>query len=92
MTHCPTDVMLGDYFTKLLQGNLFHCIHDNIMNIEQTSKYDSAHRSAVCPNEIDEGSMGKDQANPTNDKTRIQSDCDAPSKDNKAANRVKLIQ
>ena len=24
MVHCPTDVMLGDYITKPLQGALFH--------------------------------------------------------------------
>ena len=79
------DVTLGDYFTKPLQGNLFHHMHNNIMNIEWTSKYHSAHGNVLCPNEMDEGSMGEDQTNPVNDKIWIQSVHDTPSQDSKAA-------
>ena len=29
--HCPTDLMLADYFTKPLQGKIFHIYRDIIM-------------------------------------------------------------
>ena len=33
MTHCPTERMIADYFTKPLQGNLFTTLRDTIMGI-----------------------------------------------------------
>ena len=31
VTHCPTLQMIGDFFTKPLQGNLFHKFRDVIL-------------------------------------------------------------
>ena len=33
VTHCPTEQMIADYFTKPLQGNLFTTLRDTIMGI-----------------------------------------------------------
>jgi hypothetical protein len=45
--HCPTDQMLADFFTKPLQGTLFHKMRDKIMNIGLNSPYHSTHRSVL---------------------------------------------
>jgi Reverse transcriptase (RNA-dependent DNA polymerase) len=45
--YCPTDEMLGDFFTKPLQGHKFREMRDRIMNIDQNSKYYSGHRSVL---------------------------------------------
>jgi hypothetical protein len=37
--YCPTEEMLGDFFTKPLQGGQFYILHDDIMNIDRQSKY-----------------------------------------------------
>ena len=34
LKHCPTTKMLGDYFTKPLQGGLFNKFRDRILNIQ----------------------------------------------------------
>ena len=34
LKHCPTTEMLGDYFTKPLQGGLFNKFRDRILNIQ----------------------------------------------------------
>jgi hypothetical protein len=39
--------MLGDFFTKPLQGEQFYILHDDIMNVDPRSKYHSAHRSVL---------------------------------------------
>ena len=44
--HCPTEKMLGDHFTKPLQGALFSKFKAEIMNI---------------PDELDMGEMGMDR-------------------------------
>ena len=43
--HCPTEKMLGDHFTKPLQGALFRKFRAEIMNI---------------PDDLDMGEMGMD--------------------------------
>jgi hypothetical protein len=45
--HCPTEDMVADYFTKLLQGKLFYKLRDLVMNIGPSSKYSSAQRSVL---------------------------------------------
>jgi hypothetical protein len=45
--YCPTEEMLGDFFTKPLQGRQFYILCDDIMNIDPRSKYHSAHRSVL---------------------------------------------
>ena len=41
--------MIGDFFTKPLQGAQFHILRDDIMNIDPRSVYHSAHRSVLSP-------------------------------------------
>jgi hypothetical protein len=36
--HCPTDKMVGDYFTKPLQGTKFRQFRDAIMNVKRTQE------------------------------------------------------
>ena len=45
--HCPTLSMHADFFTKPLQGMLFHRLRDLIMNIAPESPYHSLHRSVL---------------------------------------------
>ena len=33
LAYCPTGDILADFFTKPLQGSLFKCLHDDIMNV-----------------------------------------------------------
>ena len=47
VVHCPTDDMVGDFFTKPLQGAKFHKLRDAIMNIGVDDKYHSHHRSVL---------------------------------------------
>jgi hypothetical protein len=44
---CPTKEMVGDFFTKALQGILFYKLRDYIMNIDPSSPYHSSHRSVL---------------------------------------------
>jgi hypothetical protein len=41
--------MIGDFFTKPLQGFQFYKLHDAIMNVDPCSAYHSAHRSVLSP-------------------------------------------
>jgi hypothetical protein len=52
--YCNTDDMLGDFFTKPLQGMKFKQMRDHIMNIDPHSKYHSDHRSVLGNEEEDE--------------------------------------
>ena len=45
--HCPSLNMRADFFTKPLQGMLFYCLHDLIMNIAPENPYHSSHRSVL---------------------------------------------
>ena len=45
--HCDTNNMLGDYFTKPLQGKIFFKMRNDIMNIDPYDKYHSNHRSVL---------------------------------------------
>jgi hypothetical protein len=47
--HCPTKDMIGDFFTKPLQGVQFYKLRDDIMNVDPRSAYHSAHRSVLSP-------------------------------------------
>jgi hypothetical protein len=47
--HCPTEEMIGDFFTKPLQGVQFHKLCDDIMNVDPRSAYHSDHRSVLSP-------------------------------------------
>ena len=46
--HCPTENMLGDYFTKPLQRALFHWFHDGLMNSTDPVTGSPDHRSVLC--------------------------------------------
>jgi len=43
---CPMQDMVADFFTKLLQGNLFVCMQERILNLP-TSKIANVHRSVL---------------------------------------------
>jgi hypothetical protein len=43
--HCPTSTMLGDFFTKPLQGQQFRRMRDRIMNLDSSNPYHSCHSS-----------------------------------------------
>ena len=47
LEHCPTLKMRADFFTKPLQGIIFHRLRDLIMNIAPESLYHSSHRSVL---------------------------------------------
>jgi hypothetical protein len=47
--YCPTKKVIGDFFTKPLQGAQFYILHDDIMNVDPHSAYHSAHRSVLSP-------------------------------------------
>jgi hypothetical protein len=51
IVHCPTDDMLGDFFTKPLQGSKFKRMRDVIMNLDPNDKYHSDHRSVLSDDE-----------------------------------------
>ena len=46
VTHCPTEEMVADFFTKPLQGSLFIKIHDYIMGNEEPA-YQALPRSVL---------------------------------------------
>ena len=41
LIYCPTERMIGDYFSKPLQGSLFRIFRDVVMGIQQHSAVDS---------------------------------------------------
>ena len=45
--YCPTEAMVADYFTKLLEGGLFRLLWDQIMGFGMSSPYHSRHRSVL---------------------------------------------
>ena len=45
--YCPTSEMVGDFFTKPLQGTPFRKLRDFIMNIDPSSPHYSGHRSVL---------------------------------------------
>lgn len=47
IAYCPTKQMLGDFFTKPLQGELFYTLRAQIMNIDPSSPYYMCHRSVL---------------------------------------------
>ena len=63
--YCPTEEMVADYFTKLLQGNLFRQLCDQIMGLDMSSPYHSSYRSALGEQEMgfSEGRGDMDLAN-----------------------------
>jgi hypothetical protein len=60
--HCPTKDMIGDFFTKPLQGVQFYKLRDDIMNVDPRSAYHSAHRSVLSPKSChsDDGTRDND--------------------------------
>jgi hypothetical protein len=50
--HCLTEEMIGDFFTKPLQGFQFYKLRDDIMNVDPHSAYHLAHRSVLSPSPI----------------------------------------
>ena len=86
LQHCPTTEMLGDYFTKPLQGGLYTKFRDHILNIQTHPStvplkdhrsvlgHDQSHATAQ--------SLGQSQAPPHHD----QSSCPKPK--NKTMGRV----
>ena len=57
--HCPTDKMLGDFFTKPLHGSLFKWMRQHIMNIDPASKYSLDHRSVLEHDDVAAGTKDK---------------------------------
>ena len=51
--HCPTKEMIGDYFTKPLQGKLFRKMRDAIMGTDLSSPYHANHKECVEENVIE---------------------------------------
>ena len=49
--YCPTEMMTANYFTKLLQGNLFKCFQTLIMRSDPSSKYCVDPRSVLSHEE-----------------------------------------
>ena len=51
LKHCPTTEMLGDYFTKPLQGGLFTKFRDRILNVQAdpSTVPSKDHRSVLGP-------------------------------------------
>jgi len=47
IAYCPTKQMLGDFFTKPLQGEQFYTLRSHIMNIDPSSEYYMCHRSVL---------------------------------------------
>ena len=56
--HCPTTEMLGDYFTKPLQGGLFTKFRDRILNLQDDP--------STVPVEDHRSVLGHDQSHATN--------------------------
>ncbi len=59
--YCPTEEMLGDFFTKPLQGGQFYILRDDIMNIDPRSAYHSAHRSVLSHESRDDEHRSRDE-------------------------------
>jgi hypothetical protein len=53
--HCPTSIMLADFFTKPLQGTAFRTFRALILNIDQTNNHGSDHRSVLDNMDFKEG-------------------------------------
>jgi hypothetical protein len=54
--------MLGDFFTKPLQGGQFYILRNDIMNVDPRSRYHLAHRSVLSHESHDDepGTRGCD--------------------------------
>jgi hypothetical protein len=63
--YCPTNLMIGDFFTKPLQGKKFEIFRDMILGKMSISSLGSGDRSVL---ENDEESLGK----PDNEQTKLQ--------------------
>ena len=57
LKHCPTTEMLGDYFTKPLQGGLFNKFRDRILNIQTDP--------SIVPPEDHRSVLGQDHSHVT---------------------------
>jgi hypothetical protein len=81
--HCPTEEMIGDFFTKPLQGVQFYKLHDDIINVDPRSAYHSAHRSVLSPE------SRRDDDRPRDDDDNVTS-TDALTEDNVLTRRSYL--
>ena len=73
LQHCPTTEMLGDYFTKPLQGGLFTKFRDRILNLQadpSTVPLED-HRSVLGPDQshATAQSQGQSQTSPPHDQS-----------------------
>ena len=68
ITHCPTQDMLGDFFTKPLQGTQFARLRSKILNLPSGSST-AVHRS-VLENDKTRGRRNDKTRGRRNDKTR----------------------
>jgi hypothetical protein len=55
VVHCPTSIMLADFFTKPLQGTAFRTFRALILNVDQTNHPGSDHRSVLDKIDLQEG-------------------------------------
>ena len=58
VTHCPTEEMVGDFFTKPLQGSLFFKMRNYIMGSEEPG-YQVLPRSVLRKHNLDDDSTRK---------------------------------
>ena len=56
--HCPTNDMVGDFFTKPLQGMQFMKFRDEIMNVNPTTYDDGSQDCRSVLNNISDGMTG----------------------------------
>ena len=56
--YCPTELMVADYFTKALQGNLFRAMRDTIMGLESfDSLKERVGKNQKCEDKINDIKM-----------------------------------
>jgi len=67
--HCPTQDMIGDFFTKPLQGTQFVRLRSKILNLPSSSST-AAHRSVL---ENDKNKGGSEKETKTKNKTKEKS-------------------
>jgi hypothetical protein len=75
--------MIGDFFTKPLQGVQFYKLHDDIMNVDPRSAYHSAHRSVLSP-------KSPHNNNGTHDNDDDITSTDTPTKDDVSKRKLYL--
>ena len=72
--YCPTENMLGDFFTKPLQGSVFKNMHKIILNMPNDANDNIGHRSVLG---IDKSTVSRNERSNENAKK-------APAEENRA--------